>query len=198
MAFYLIIFHIALPSHCACRSCGSDATFGFKHSSDSASSLRILTTHALKYQRQILLESSPGKLYKLLIPPEKAASYILSEPRPVARLRARIRLNRPSFNASLFKRRLVPTPTCPNCEAAEDIEHVLLECHAYDPARYQLVAALKSLVNPTNDTSWSLFGSIQCMRAITGEVSHVPARDRAVILSISAAFLSAIDSVRKI
>lgn len=135
----------------------------------SASSLKALTSHALKYQSQTLLKSTPGRLYKLLIPPEKTASYILTEPRPIARLRARIRLNRPSFNASLFKRRLASTPKYPHCQSAEDIEHVLLECHAYDPAPHRLINALSSFVHPTSDASWWLL-VVPCICAVTGEV----------------------------
>ena len=82
-------------------------------------------------------------------------------------------------------------------QTAEDIEHVLLECHAYDPARYQLVNALKSLVNPTNDASWSLLAPLSVCVLSHLKYRMFP-RDRTVVLSISAAFLSAIDSVRKI
>ena len=146
-----------------------------KHTSATASSLRELKLHALALQRQSLLAQDAGKFYKRLVPPDGAASYILSEKRPIARLRARLRLNRPAFNQSLFTRQLSPTAKCPFCGFIEDVEHVLLECYAYDSARHALSNALWSLVADTKhaNAGWSLLRSLHGVRALSGE-AHVP------------------------
>ena len=129
---------------------------------------------------------------------EQPASYLMIEPRFIARLRARIRLNRPSFNASLSTRRIVFSDTCPHCESREDIQHVLLECYAYEAARHRLQNALWSLVHGVESPGWSLFGSLHGVRAVTGEVSHVPPRCRLEVLRLSAAFLLDVDAIRPI
>ena len=131
-----------------------------KHSSPTASSFQELKAIALKFQRQIFLAQNAGHLFQRLIPPEQTASYILVETRPFARLRARIHLNRPSFNVPLFIRHLAPSRTCPYCASDEDVEHVLLECHAYALARHQLVNSLWSLAVNDNKAGWSMFKSL--------------------------------------
>jgi hypothetical protein len=168
------------------------------HSSVTASSYIEITSCALEKQRQSLLEQRSGRLYKYLGPPEQTASYILIEPRRIARLRARIRLNRPSFNASLFTRRIVSNSTCPFCASHEDVQHVLLECHAYAAARLRLSNALWSLAIDDENAGWSLFGSLPGVRAATGDVSHVPGKHRRAVLRSSADFLSAINALRPI
>ena len=111
-----------------------------------------------------------------------------------------IRQHRPAFNQSLFTRQLSPTAKCPFCGFIEDVEHVLLECYAYDSARHSLSNALWSLVADTKhaNAGWSLFRSLHGVRALSGEVAHVPPRFRSDVLHISAAFLFAINDIRPI
>ena len=175
-----------------------ESRWNIVHSTALASNFNQLSSHALQRQRQSLLKQRSGNLYKYLVPPEQPASYLMIEPRFIARLRARIRLNRPSFNASLSTRRIVFSDTCPHCESREDIQHVLLECYAYEAARHRLQNALWSLVHGVESPGWSLFGSLHGVRAVTGEVSHVPPRCRLEVLRLSAAFLLDVDAIRPI
>src|SRR6478672_11510667 len=78
------------------------------------------------------------------------SQYLLQDGRRLAAVRARLRLNRCSLNASLAQRRLVADPNCVVCAVPETVEHCLLECPQYAALRHNCAAALNFLGLPLN------------------------------------------------
>jgi hypothetical protein len=125
--------------------------------------------------------------------------YLLSEPRPTAVLRARLRLNRHHFNELLYRAgQQVQSPFCAVCPSEpESVDHILLECPQFHAARQRLRAELMACdllllasLDPLNRE--------QTVAAITGELSLVPLQHRPRVLSATATFLHTINSVRPI
>src|SRR5690242_18864118 len=67
-------------------------------------------------------------------------NYILSDTRPTAILRARLRLNRHHFNELQYRAgHQSDTPFCPSCpDVPESIDHFLLDCPRFLAHRQQL------------------------------------------------------------
>ena len=104
----------------------AELELGVKHQSASRADTRKAASTA---HESDLKASKYGSRYKVLRTTHGVAEYVLSDPRPVAVLRARLRLNRAGLNSILFRFRSVPSPACELCKhPTEDVEHVLLHC----------------------------------------------------------------------
>jgi Reverse transcriptase (RNA-dependent DNA polymerase) len=126
-------------------------------------------------------------------------TYIISDSRPNAILRSRLRLNRHHFNELLYRAGgQSETPFCPSCpEMSESIDHVLLDCPQFFTQRQQLRDVLLSCDLP----GLAMLGGInrsQAIDVITGDLSLVPSASRFSVLSATARFLQAINTVRPI
>jgi hypothetical protein len=70
--------------------------------------------------------------------------HLRKDPRDIAAIRARLRLDRAKLNASLADRKIVPSPLCGFClqhrhgRRIETPDHVLLSCPRYRAARRTL------------------------------------------------------------
>lgn len=125
--------------------------------------------------------------------------YILSDARPIAILRARLRLNRHHFNELLYRAgQQSDTPFCPSCsDLPESVDHVLLDCPRFLAQRQLLRDSL---------ISCDLYGLAelgglnrnQAIDVITGDLYVVPSSARATVLLATAKFLQAINAVRSI
>jgi hypothetical protein len=156
---------------------------------DDAQVAQLASTRASGLCRQLeLLHGSPfSKSYGALKPPAVPCPYTLSDLRPIAVLRGRLRLNRPHFNASLFKRKLFPSPLCPFCpNKDETIQHVVFDCVAHERARFLLLAGLSACDCPDH------------LDIISGDVSNIPGQVRSEVLSLTATFLASVNAIRPI
>ena len=156
---------------------------------DGAQLAQLVSTRASGLSRQLeLLHASPfSRSYDALKPPATPCPYIVNNPRPIAVLRGRLRLNRPHFNASLFKRKLSPSPFCPFCPTEQETtQHVVYDCVAHAHARFLLSAGLSACDCPNT------------LEIISGDVSKIPANIRTEVLSLTATFLSAVNAIRPI
>ena len=126
-------------------------------------------------------------------------TYLLSESRPSAILRARLRLNRHHFNELLYRAgRQVQSPFCAYCPSApESVDHILLECPQFHVARQRLRDELTACDLPLL-ASFHPLNREQTVAAITGELSLIPLQLRPRVLSATATFLHTINSVRPI
>jgi hypothetical protein len=126
-------------------------------------------------------------------------TYLVSEPRPIAVLRARLRLNRHHFNELLYRAgKQVPSPFCAVCvSATESLDHVLFECPQFNHARQKLRDDLAAhdlhLLASFNDIN-----RVQTLAVVTGELSLVSHHLHAHVLSATATYLHVINSVRPI
>jgi hypothetical protein len=66
---------------------------------------------------------------------ESAAVYLLSEPRHISAIRARLRFGIARVNVVLFKHKLSATDQCLHCGQLDSIDHVLLHCKQFDRER---------------------------------------------------------------
>ena len=154
------------------------------HCSEQEAQLVCTRVPGLSRQRSLLHASKFSRKYDALDPPEAPCPYILRDRRPIAVLRARFRLNRLRFNASLFSRKLSPSPFCPVCpDAPETAHHVLFDCPAHDLARHLLFAGLSACGCPPD------------IAIISGDVSKVV---RSEVLAISARFFQTVNNIRPI
>lgn len=114
------------------------------------------------------------------------APYLLQDTRRLSAVRARLRLNRCSLNASLAERKLTADPNCAVCAVPETVEHCLLVCPQFAAMRQQCAAALDFLGLPLN------FG------IVLGADDVSPAVKQRSALVATGHFLLAIDSVRRL
>jgi hypothetical protein len=114
------------------------------------------------------------------------SEYLLEDGRRLAAVRARLRLNRCSLNASLAQRRLVLDPNCTVCAVPETVEHCLLECPRYEAPRRECAAALDFLRLPLN------------FATVLGSVYDRGPEQRRSALAATGKFLQAIDNIRKL
>jgi len=115
------------------------------------------------------------------------SAYLLHDGRRTAAVRARLRLNRCSLNASLAERKITADPNCAVCAVPETVEHCLLDCPVFTAARQQCRAALDFL---GLDLSFGM---------VLGAVESItPAERRRSALAATGHFLNAIDSVRRL
>jgi hypothetical protein len=157
------------------------------HCSEQEARLVCTRVLGLTRQRSLLHASKSSRKYDALDPPAAPCPYILRDPRPTAVLRARFRLNRQRFNASLFSRKLSPTPFCSVCpDVPETAHHVLFDCPAHDLARHLLFAGLSACECPPD------------IAIISGDVSKVPGGVHSEVLAISARFFHAVNKIRPI
>jgi hypothetical protein len=113
--------------------------------------------------------------------------YLLRDTRRVTAIRARLRLDRPSLNASLAQRRVVTSKTCPECKASEEtIEHCLLECPRYANARQTCRSELAA-IQMTFD-----------LPTILADVEKLKSPLPNKVLTITAKFLTQIDQLRRL
>jgi hypothetical protein len=118
-----------------------EADWNIQHDDDAAGQSRQLTATALT--RQISsIRSPPQNRFAWLHLEPKPTPYILSDDRPTAILRARIRFNRHHFNARQSRLGLSDTADCSVCHVPETDSHVLFHCARFDRARHDCVAAL--------------------------------------------------------
>jgi hypothetical protein len=146
--------------------------------------LTKLPSRLLEYQYRLGWDEedyvAPAKLLKF----SPGTSCYISHDSPfVAARRARLRFDRSSLNASLFKRRCSPTDKCPVCGLVEDTDHVLLHCPAYDAARQACKAAFA-------------FHKVDFNAGILlGQVEDLPAHLQKPILEASGTLLSQIKRI---
>ena len=114
-------------------------------------------------------------------------SYIKLEQRPLAILRARLRLNRTHLNYSKFRRNLAESPHCPSCPGTdESAHHALFVCPTFAAARHDCFSMLDSFDCPIT------------FEVLTGDVSSIPPRYRDLALDASANLLLTINVHRPI
>jgi hypothetical protein len=105
--------------------------------------------------------------------------YLYLEPRCNAVLRARIRLQRTSLAAYLYRQGRLHSPLCshPSCRAhgiEETVEHMLLDCPLLLAARQRCARQLYSICHM--DLSLSLlFGDVRPPSSVAGHKPHQPA-----------------------
>ena len=107
-------------------------------------------------------------------------------------MRARLRLNRCSLNASLAERGLrgdPPDPNCALCAVPETVDHCLLQCPRYDAPRRECRAALDYLGLPL--TLPTVLGSTEAYP------SQPPDLCRQALIA-TGRYLLAIDALRKL
>jgi hypothetical protein len=162
----------------------AEATLDLKHSSASKAKIRQHTTTAHETD---LKTSKFGSRYKSLRTSPGVAAYVLSDPRPVAALRARLRLNRASLNSVLYRYRSVPSPACDRCQHPnEDVEHVLLHCPSFAVPR-AVCSDVLSRLNLSLSVS-----------RIIGDLSDLSPATAKAVLTASGHYLLAISDVRRL
>jgi hypothetical protein len=173
----------SLPSF-ATTLAKAELALTIRHQSASRAHIRSAVADA---QAGELKESKLGARYKFLRESAGVAEYVLRDPRSVAALRARIRLNRASINAVLYRYRSVPSPACDRCKSPiEDVEHVLLHCPTFALAR-----------SVCSDSLYRLNLSLSVPRLI-GDNSDLPAATNQALLAASGRFLLAISNIRRL
>jgi len=185
---YLIPFGKAIKA--------AEHRLGVSHVSEKAS--RIASLRKLALTRQICQLRTPDQHHKCssyssdfaLCP--APTSYIKSDSKTTAVLRARIRLNRHHLRSRQAKLRLIDSAQCPAClwyhrpapvVPTETPRHVLLDCPRFTTARMQCSIEL------------NLFNVDMTLDVLTGDVHDVPAKARPDVLSATAAFLHKINTV---
>ena len=117
-------------------------------------------------------------------------SYIMTDKRDIATLRARIRLNRHHLRSRQKKLKAVEDDRCNACveflgaqshlAPAETAIHVLLKCPRFDHARMRCSSVL------------SISGTPMSMEVLTGDCSSVPVQHREEVQLATADFLQQI------
>ena len=110
------------------------------------------------------------------------APYLLHDSRRLSAVRARLRLNRCSLNASLAERKITPNPSCTVCGVPETVEHCLLFCPQFSAPRQQCSAALDCLRLPLN------------FAIVLGADDVQPAVVQRSALAVTGRFLEALDA----
>jgi endonuclease/exonuclease/phosphatase family metal-dependent hydrolase len=85
--------------------------------------------------------------------------YLKHDPPHIIPLRSRFRFDRMTINHTLYRFKFAncPTPTCPTCpNVDENINHVILQCPAYDLPRYNCTTALAAYTNQPLSTTLAL------------------------------------------
>jgi hypothetical protein len=112
--------------------------------------------------------------------------YLLHDGRRLSAIRARLRLNRCSLNASLAERRVTEDPNCAACGVPETVEHCLLDCPIYAGPRRQCEAALDR-------------GGLRLSYAVLlGADDSCPDDKLPTVLRVTGDFLLAIDNLRQL
>ena len=130
--------------------------------------------------------SNSLKGLKLKAGPSK---YLLTDPRHISPLRARLRLDRSSLNASLALRRVVASPLCQTCNVPETTEHCLLHCPTFAAARQACKDRLANL--------YANFDMPTLLGCILGSPGNVPFFESSV-LQVTGDYLVAIHLLRKL
>ena len=108
------------------------------------------------------LTSRYSRIFRELSLKPAPTTYILTELRHIASLRAKLRLNRNKLNYNLFRRKL-HLPFCPTCpDTNEAAHHVLFTCPIFDAARRICFNTLDAYDCPVN------------FEVLTGDVSSIP------------------------
>ena len=168
-----------------------EIAWNIEHTNPRASSPCLLRPQALKHQIRAIQSLDPAvrPRYADLCLQPKPASYITSDSRPVAVLRARIRLNRHHLNSRQHLLALVPSSDCPNClpsSVPEDPNHVLFHCPRFSLARFYCFAVFR------------FFNVPLAFDVISGDLSSVRGPARREIQAATAAFLLTINRARPI
>ena len=114
------------------------------------------------------------------------ASYLLHDGRKLSTIRARLRLNRCSLNASLAERRITGDPNCDVCQVPETVEHCLLVCPRYAAPRQQCTSAL------------NLLGLQPNLAVLLGADESCPTNSLRPTLIATGIFLLAVDALRRL
>lgn len=178
--------------------------FGIEHTSDAASSVRDLRARALKIQIARLRSSLTPPRYASLKLHPAPATYILTDNRPTATLRARIRLNRHHFLERQHRLHLAEDSSCAFCTflmgkepqqlgiygsargPSESAEHILLHCPGFAVARYGCIETLR-----LSDVPFTI-------DVITGDVRSASSREYPLVQSATAQFLWTVNNRRPI
>jgi hypothetical protein len=160
----------------------AETDLGVRHQRVTRSDLHKAAHSA---QDRELVGATAASLFKRVQSRVKPASYLLSDPRPTAVLRARFRLNRANLNAWLYRCGAVPAPRCPKCNhPSEDLDHVILHCPAYNAPRLACQAELLRLGAPSS------------LPVLLGSMDDVPQNHRRSCLAATATFVSNISASR--
>ena len=171
--------------------------FGVDHDSDKAcaASLRkialVRQINQIRAPKELQDRSRYAEEFNLCPAP---ASYIMTDSRVVATLRARIRMNRHHFRSRQWRLKLVDDPHCPACSSffdpndAESVpcetpEHVLISCVRFQNARMRCSNGLLLHSVPLT------------MDVITGDLSAVSAHSKTDIQLATADFLRHINGI---
>jgi len=165
-----------------CRKAATDSGLPL----GDTSALKSAVTVLLRCEHNAWLYADAGpSILKGLKVLSGTSVYLLQDCRQVQAIRARLRHNRASLAESLHQRRVVDSPLCPDCLVPESVEHCLCACPRLDPPRLAFGASIAPLgLSVSLDTL--LLGDL------------VPRNHRLVLLRISADFLSAADSLRRL
>jgi len=167
--------------------------FSIAHTSDKASCMASLRKHALVQQlHQLRLpekQKAPSCYATEFALWPSPASYIMSDPRDIALLRARIRLNRHHLRSRQHRLSLTDSALCRSCAylgphaPVETPKHILLDCPRFDTARMHCSLEL------------DLLGCPLTMDTLTGGVHNVTGDSKTEVLSATAVFLRKINSM---
>ena len=164
-----------------------EARWNWDHTLNVPAFKRSLRSRALSMQIDQLRKGVFSRLLRSLSLKPAPCSYIKLEQRPLAILRARLRLNRTHLNYSKFRRNLAESPHCPSCPGTdESAHHALFVCPTFAAARHDCLSMLDAFDCPIT------------FEVLTGDVSSIPPRYRDLALDASAKLLLTINVHRPI
>ena len=149
-----------------------------------------LANRALDNQVLAWRRASEGARLKKLVPLQpRIADYLLHDPRPIAIIRARLRLDRAALAESRERRgERLATTLCPTCKQIDSLDHLLLECKLLPHADLLRQAEAAGLPTQQHELhSWVL-----------GKVDSISRKLAATALDIGGAFLLAAAKVREL
>jgi hypothetical protein len=126
-----------------------------------------------------------SKLLKGLKTQAGPSSYLLSDERRLSAVRARLRFDRASLNASLAQRSVLANANCPTCGQIDTVEHCLLECPRFLRQRNDLDMELQPIGEDV--TLATILASDLLPKHVWSDVQLSSGR-----------FLLAIDTIRKL
>ena len=165
----------------------AEARFNFDHSTQIPAFKRSLRSRSLSMQIDQLRNCEYSQILRNVSIQPSPCSYIKLDQRPIAILRARLRLNRNHLNYTKFRCKMSLSPLCPSCpHSAETVRHVLFHCPTFAAVRHICFNTLAAFECPIS------------FEVLTGDVSSIPPRLRPLALAASAKLLLTINLHRPI
>ena len=110
----------------------AEARFNFDHSKQILAFKRSLRSRSLSMQIDQLRKCEYSRILRNVSIQPSPCIYIKLDQRPIAILRARLRLNRNHLNYTKFRCKMSLCPLCPSCpHSAETVRHVLFDCPTF-------------------------------------------------------------------